>query len=612
MIYRCAEDQIPARRSEMNELLAAGELARALEAALAILAEAPVDVEARICAARVYLGQDQMERAACLLLEGINNDPGQAGYWALLGEVQTVQGQNAAAIDSYRHALTLIPDWTEISNNLAALEWSRGRKSESMEILRQAVERNPGCAITRLNLSRMQNSSGDADAALRSIEAAIQISPKWALTHFERARLLDKAGNTSASLAAYDRALELDSLWPDAYLAKGLALRAASRIPEALECFHQAAMLRPDWHLARHNIGEAHLQLGQTHKAIETFREAVRLSPGFNASHASLAVALLQHADFDEGWPEWEWRFAQAGNIPQHPDSSAPIWDGRSLAGETLMVWMEQGLGDIIQFSRFASAAADRGARVLLQAPPPLGRLLATLPGVTRIVMVGERSPECDFQIPLMSLPHVLNVGLDQLPGRIPYLRPPPDEQDAGQILEDPRENRFRVGIVWASNQSDPVHRERDCDFSLLSGVAAVPGVAVFSLQFGDRAADLSRSPRSLVRSLSAEIGDFARTSAFVLEMDLIITVDTAMAHLAGALGKKVWVLLAEPADWRWMRDRPDSPWYPTARLLRQTRRGDWEELMDRLLSALAEEVCLKSERSAHGDRRGPNPRSLR
>ncbi|HEY6329675.1 MAG TPA: tetratricopeptide repeat protein [Blastocatellia bacterium] len=590
-------DLISALRGEMNELLAGGDYHRALGTALEILAKAPADAQARLCAARIHLGRDQMERAAALLIDGIERAPGDAAYWALLGEVQTRQGEIAAAVESYHRALMFAPDWTQISNNLASLEYGRGRRDEAIDCLNRAIDRNPRCPITRLNLARIKSTCGKMEDALRTVEAATRIAPAWAVPHFEHGRLLAETGNLSEAIAAYDRALQIEPLWADAHMAKGLALREASRIPEALECFNQAALLRPDWHLVHHNIGEAHLRLGRTAKAIESFRKAVGLEPAFYQSHADLGVALLEEGQFEEGWREWEWRFGQGGCIGKSLQCPAPVWDGRSLTGETLIVWIEQGLGDIIQFARFVPLAAARGARVVLQAPSPLRSLLASLPGVSRVVALDQPMPECDYQIPLLSLPHVLEITLNDLPGPIPYLTPFRDEGTDSPIFDGGRDGgSFRVGIVWASNQANSAARERDCSFSLLSRIADLAGVSVFSFQFGDRAADLSSEPNSRVRSIPGGVGDFWRTAVLAMQMDLIVTVDTAMAHLAGALGIPVWVLLPEPADWRWMRDRSDSPWYPTARLFRQSRGGDWEELVDRVAEALRDQCSRKSE----------------
>jgi len=509
--------------------------------------------------AQAYLERDELEKAERIVQDGLHYDPDYPWYWAALGEIQDRKGQREAARKSYRQALGLAPRWTEIANNLAVLEWRAGHSDEALAILRRSLARQPDAAVTWMNL----------------------------------AQLLAKSGRGGDALEAWDRALALDPDWAEAHYGKGLLLRSTGEYSGAIESFHRAARLKPDWNLPHHNIGEAHLRLSQSGEAIESYRRAIRISPGFHPSHANLGVALLQEGQFEEGWKEFEWRFGAGGRVPRRPGTTAPVWDGRPMDGETLMVWMEQSLGDMIQFARFLSLAAGLGARILLQTPAPLARLLAGVAGVVEVVCGSDPACHYDLQIPLMSLPGVLGVGMKHLPGSIPYVR----GDEAGEFAPDG--DSFRVGIVWAGSQGNPAHLERDCGVDLFSRLAMLPGVCVYSLQFGERSGDLRGDVATLIRRAAGDLGDFARTAALAARMDLIVTVDTAMAHLAGALGKAVWTLLPEPADWRWMRERCDSPWYPTMRLFRQARRGDWGEVIERVALALAEEVRQRHQRAA-------------
>ena len=316
--------------------------------------------------------------------------------------------------------------------------------------------------------------------------------------------------------------------------------------------------------------------------------------------------------------------FADTRFTPARPGFEAPVWDGSPLAGQTVMVWIEQGLGDHLQFARYVRAIRERGGRVWLQTPRPLLRLYATLDGVDRLIPADtpeateEEIGSFDLQIPIISLARVCGTTLDGVPAPIPYLSVPAGAAAACRESLPAAGEELRVGIVWASRPGGPAGERRDCDVAHFAHLARLPGVALYALQFGERARDLGAHPGSGITDLSAVIGDFATTAAFVRAMDLVITVDTAMAHLAGALGQRVWTLLSEPADWRWLCGRDDSPWYPTMTLFRQPRPGDWGAVFAAVERALGQEVASASRasRSASsrqsGSRRSASMRWLR
>jgi len=504
---------------------------------------------AAIDAIAAHLASGEIEVAEQLARAALEASPGEPYYWGALGETLVRRGELEKAIECFRRALDLAPGWAEMSNNLAALECRCGKGEAALQVLQGAIRLHPGFAPTQINY----------------------------------ARVLVQLGRAEESLAAWDRAIASQPDRADTHYEKGNVLRASLRAREALACFEEAARLQPDWNLPRHNLAEACLRLGDSARAIRNFRRAIALAPGFHPSHGALGVALLQEGQFAEGWREFEWRFGANGATPPRQGTSAPVWDGRLLPEDALVVWMEQGLGDMLQFSRFLPLAARRGARILLQAPPQLAGLLRTIDGVAEVFTGDAPGADYAWQVPLMSLPGKLGVRRDDVPGPIPYLHLP-------NAAARPRD-AFRVGIVWAGSQSNPEFRERDCGFAGMARIATVAGTAVYSFQFGERVRDLDATSSHQVRRLPADLGDFASTALLAMDMDLIVTVDSAMAHLIGALGRPVWTLLPEPADWRWMHGCEDSPWYPTMRLFRQTSPGDWEDVIDRVCAALAVEV---------------------
>jgi hypothetical protein len=294
--------------------------------------------------------------------------------------------------------------------------------------------------------------------------------------------------------------------------------------------------------------------------------------------------------ELQAGWEEFAWRRERETWIG--PDLAGPVWDGNELGGRTLLLYWEQGMGDIIQFARYASLVARGGGRVLLHCPGPLVRLLETLEGIAGCVADGDPLPEYDVKYALLDLPGLLGTELATIPGDCPYLSPPtrthPDRSD-DQVL--------RVGLVWAGNSAHQRDRDRSCPLSTFAPLLAQPGAAFYGLQTGPQAEELEACGfDGLIRDLGSELSDFAHTADILAQLDLLVTVDTAAAHLAGALALPVWNLLAHAPDWRWMLGRADTPWYPTMRLYRQSAPGDWESVMERVAQDL---------RAAAAERRG-------
>lgn len=516
----------------------------------------------------------------------------EAAIHASHAQAAVAEGRFAAAVDSYRRSLALAPERIDLHNQLAAVLLHTGDFGAAVDVLRAALAFDPGSAATWLHLGVVLKTAGDLGAAAEAHRRAIGIEPDRAEAHYNLSGLLQALGRGGEALAACGRAAELKPDWAPAWNRLGTLLQSLGREEEARASFRKAAEVDPAWHLPHYNLGELAMERSPE-EAIVSFRAAIEREPGFAPAHLDLAVSLLGRGDFAEGWREFEWRFAAGGRTPGRPGYAAPVWDGSPLAGQTVMVWIEQGLGDHIQFSRFIHGIRERGGRVWLQTPKSLMRLYATLDGVDRLIPEGATDEEIgafDFQIPLLSLARIFGAAPDRLPGPVPYLAVPAGAEEACAGLPSAG-GELRVGIVWASRQGVSVGGRRDCGVEPFVRLAQLPGVTLHSLQFGERAQDLAAHPDSGIADLSNVVGDFATTAAFVQAMDLVITVDTAMAHLAGALGQRVWTLLSDPADWRWLRGRDDSPWYPTMTLFRQSRPGDWDGVFAAVERALRQEV---------------------
>ena len=394
-------------------------------------------------------------------------------------------------------------------------------------------------------------------------------------------------GLASRTERAIGRALRLAPALAEGHSNLAALLRASGAVERAVESLRRAAVLQPALAAPLNNLGALERERGRIGPAAELFGRAAILSPGNPDIQCNLGAALLQRGDYAEGWRRHEWRLhPQAQNAPAPRSFPQPCWQGEDLAGRTILLHAEQGLGDTLQFIRFAAPIAALGARVVVEAPASLTRLLETAPGVTGVHPAGERLPAFDFHLPLMSAPHRLGVTLETLPAETPYLRAPADRAEAWRerLSNWPG---VKVGLVWTGNPalklawSADANARRSIPPERLGPLFDIPGVTFFSLQKDESV------PEAI--DFMGEMEDFADTAALVEALDLVISVDTSVAHLAGALNKPVWILSRFDGCWRWLGHRADSPWYPSARLFHQPGKDDWTPVVEKISTALFE-----------------------
>jgi hypothetical protein len=371
---------------------------------------------------------------------------------------------------------------------------------------------------------------------------------------------------------------------------KGSALHVQGKAEEAVACFQQAIVIRPGYAEAYKGLGSALRSQGKMEEALAYLEEALRVDPAFADGHVAYAFALLQAGDFERGWPELEWRWRCKDRPTAPVCARLPAWDGSPLDGRTILLWAEQGLGDALQFIRYAPLVAERGGRVAVACPASLHSLIRTCPGVDQVLVTGTPTPPFDTHAPLMSLPYLLGTTLATIPAEVPYLTAESAlvEQWRGRLREVPQ---AKVGIVWqgnAQNKGDPL---RSVPLHKFAPLARHAGVHLFGLQVGPGREQLQSLGRKFcVTDLGGWLdpNSLRDLAAILKTIDLLVTVDTAPAHLAGALGVPVWLALPFASEWRWLRDRQDSPWYPSMRLFRQSRAQDWDEVMERMAAELA------------------------
>jgi len=503
-------------------------------------------------------------------------------------------GNKDAALAGFNTAIALDPQCFPAHFGCGALLQERQQWTASLAAYDRAIAVNPGDALTHYNRGCVLKELEQWHAAVLGFERAIALNPDFALAHANRAVLLQQLGQFEAALADYDRAVALNPASAATWFNRGTVLTALDDLAASLQSYERAIALQADNADAHLNHACTLQNMGLLPQAIEGYRRAIGINPELPEAHYNLALASLTIGDFATGWREYEWRWrAKGGPIYREKRTfGPPLWLGQEeIAGKTLLLYGEQGLGDSLQFCRYVDRVARLGARVVLEVPAPLVDLCARLPGVALSIPYGSPLPPFDCQCPLMSLPLVFATTLETIPSTSGYLKSDPSKVAVWQQRLGAR-SRPRIGLTWSGNQTAGTNRKRH--FPLSSLLPHLPaGFDYFCLQTDVVAADqqtLAHSPTIL--RFEHLLRDFSDTAALCECMDLVVSIDTSVAHLSCGLGKSTWVLLAHVADWRWLLDREDSPWYASARLFRQASPGDWQGVFERVAVRLRREFA--------------------
>jgi tetratricopeptide (TPR) repeat protein len=534
------------------------------------------------------------EAAAVLFGRAADIAPNLASVFYSLGRALTALGRPDEAIAACGRSIQLQPDLAEAHNQLGVALATTGRLDDAVAAFREAVRFRPGYAEAFNNLGIAFRTQGRLDDALAAYKRAVQLRPDCVDALNDMGNLLEKLGRSDEAVAAFRKAILLHPDDADLYNNLGIALVGKGLTEEALDAYKQAITLNPHHADAHHNLANALGQLGRLAEAQDACRRALEINPqDAQARHASGTLHLLA-GELGRGWPLYEERW----NIPEFTsprrDFPQPMWDGSPLEGQRLLVHCEQGFGDSIQFIRYIPLVAGCGGSVIIECPRPLLEFFSSVRGGSKLVAAGDPLPPFETHIPMMSLPFVFGTTLETIPQNVPYIfTDAARRQFWREWLGDDR-SRPKVGLAWAG-RTDTIRRSRRAvRLHQLLPLFRVQDVDLVSLQMDDRAAEIWQLPgKQRILDPSEHIGDFADTAALVSQLDLVISIDTAVAHLAGALGKPAWVMLPFAPDWRWMLGRTDSPWYPTMRLFRQQRAGEWDAVVAEIrkeLQRLAEE----------------------
>ncbi|MCC7328471.1 MAG: tetratricopeptide repeat protein [Burkholderiales bacterium] len=430
-------------------------------------------------------------------------------------------------------------------------------------------------ALTRKGIAAHE--AGNLDAAERIYREVLATSPNFSAALHYLGVIFYQYRRLEEALPLLDRAVALTPREPEFHNNRGLVLAAAQRDVDAIAAYRIALSLKPEHAGALNNLGLSLHATGDVEGAIAAYRSGLALAPDFPQLHWNLALALLLQGDYAEGWSEYEWRLKAPELASSLHAFDGPRWAGDDPAGRTLLLTAEQGLGDALQNLRFARHLADRGARVVAAVPAPLRALATTAPGVTSACTADDALPPYDAHVSLMSLPGVLGITPERAAVPFPYLRvDAARRRDATAHIEREAGPALKIGVAWAGAPGYRQDSRRSMSLAAFAPLLEIPGTRWFSLKREGEALTVADAPAAARLAALDMRNDFDGLAALVDALDLVISVDTSIAHLAGALAKPVWVLLPHVPDWRWMLNRTDSPWYPTARLFRQQAPGDW------------------------------------
>lgn len=538
----------------------------------------------------------------------LQNEPRNGRVWFVLGNLCQTQQRTAEALACFKQAVELEPREPEGHFHVANSFLHQEKWADAEAAYRKCLALRPNHLEALVNLGFALGEQQRPDDAESCYRQALALKADVPEVHQNLANVLRDRGELDEALACYHRALALRPDYAKAHVNLGVALIALGQVGAAIEHLQRGVELQPGFAEAYNSLGAAVSVLRRFDEAHAHYEHAIALKPDYADAHWNQSLLWLLQGDLERGWAAYEWRWRCRGTMPQ-PIFKEPVWDGSPLDGRTILLYSEQGLGDMLHFVRYAPLVKARGARVIVQCQRPLLAILESCPGIDELLAQGEPPPKFDVQAALMSLPFILGTRFENIPRGVPYLA-----ADAALIEHWRRQlaplRGFRVGIAWQGNTRHPWDRHRSARLEDFAPLAAVPGVQLISLQKG-AAAEKIHAPKSKVQGKAGESfevisfgglvdelsGSFMDTAAIIANLDLVVSVDTSVGHLAGALAAPTWLALNYSADWRWLIDRDDTPWYPTMRLFRQQQPGDWPDVFRRIADELRRLVAQSSPR---------------
>jgi tetratricopeptide (TPR) repeat protein len=557
----------------------------------AILAAQPNHFDAAQLLGAVLAMRGRNAEAEPVLRRAIALNPKVAAVHNNLGNVVKGQGRVEESLADYGRAIALDPRYADAFNNRGNVHLELGRNAEALADYERALALDPGNINALQKSARILVELGRAEDAIDRNDRALAREPNSAEAWVRSGNVLTRLKRHADALARYDRALVLDPAHVDALTNRSASLERLGRAEEALAGLDRALALKPDSAGTLNNKATILKSLGRLDEAWPVYEKALALAPDDAETRANHGMALLMSGDFARGWADYEARWKKTANAALRPVLKVPEWRGQPLAGKSILVFAEQGLGDVVQFARYLPLLRERGAAVTLLVAEKMHAILRpAFPDVVIASKVGTRA--FDFQCALMSLPLGFGTRVDTVPATVPYLKP--DTARVAHWRERIGTDGFRIGICWQGSPDPDVDAGRSPPLAAFAPLATVPGVRLISLQKHTGTEQLTHvafKVEALGDGFDPGPDAFVDTLAVMESLDLVISPDTSIAHVAGALTRPLWIALKRVPDWRWMLNRPDTPWYPTARLFRQETAGDWGGVFARMREALGSAV---------------------
>ena len=563
----------------------------------------PLEPDALHLLGVTFSQQGLPESAIPLIQKSININPKNVLAHSNLGNAFQMTGQFKQAIGCYESGLVIDPNNADTLFNRGVALLSDERKAEALSSFQSAATHRPSFASAHFQCGKLHYFFGQMVDAVVSFDHVILEEKSHKEAHFIRGNALHGLGKNLDAIVSYDLAIALDVEYAEAYYNRGISLQLIHQNDDALDSYRQAIRIRPFYPEALNNQGNTLQSLGLYKEALNSYATAQEIFPEYADAHWNEALCHLKTGDFEKGWEKYEWRWDNAISNPYSRVFDEPLWHGsESLVGKTIRLHSEQGFGDTIQFCRYAEMVAQRGGIITLDVQPSLVALMENVAGVQQVISQGDGLEgglaPFDFHCPLLSLPLAFGTRMSSIPSAQAYLQSE-DALDEGWLQFLGLKNKPRIGLVWTGSKFNQNDHARSLPLLELVRILR-SDVDWFSLQNETPQEHLPLLEQYGVRHFDQALNSFSDTAALISQMDLVISVDTSVAHLAAALGKPTWVLLAHSSDFRWLLGRNDSPWYPSMRLFRQTDQGNWAGVLDRILAKTERYFDLSSTKFAH------------
>jgi tetratricopeptide (TPR) repeat protein len=550
------------------------------------------------------LQENQVDEATEHYNQALKLAPNSSAIHFYLGNVAFQQNNVQEAIVYYKKAAELNPNSAEIECNIGICANTCDDVETAIQHFSKATVIDPACFIAHTQLALLLEKRNDDDAVLKHLSIAHALEPHNTDIILYIGNILKKQEKIEKAVSYYRKAHDIKPEDPKIAIELANTLVSIDHDDEAIDLYYKVLKKNPTFTSTLHNFGLTLKKLGYVEHAIAIYKKAILQRPDYALAHFSLGLAYLSLGDFDHGWLEYEWRWA-AYNEKQK-EFSVPRWDGSSLRNKRIYVYAEQGFGDTFQFIRYLPLLKEQGAHVIFHTPVPLYQILALCPYIDTLVTFKDPLPAFDYHISLLSLPLVFNTRVDTIPNRIPYLYA--DEElikEWNKKLVNTNSDKCKIGICWQGNANyattflRQIVAAKSCHVEHFKTLLSIPDICLYSLQKIHgvdqiTSCDTNFFIHTFDDTFDVTHGRFMDTAAVIKNLDLVISIDTSIAHFAAALGTPTWIILSEPADWRWMQLRTDSPWYPNVRLFRQSKRGDWSGVMNAVAHALQEFVNTK------------------